>query len=320
MSTQVETQSHDEQRTSQEVTAPRGSEDEAIAAFNQRHKSQAQNEPETPEDEPQDDPAPEPEEGEPEGEDEPAETLVEVEYEGEKHKLSPKLKDALLRQADYSRRMAEVSETKKDYAQRMESAQLLIEGAEKRAEALADIRLLDSRLKAFEGLDWQQLRITDKAEFAAASAEFQALRIDRGDAASKLNELDAKLAGERQKDVGAKQAEMLKVLAKDFPGWGEEAGAKVTTYARKSGYTDEDIRNFTDPRLVLALEKARKFDAIQDGKAAAQSKAREAQPVAKPGAPRRPNPSNDAMQRFQKSTSPDDAVAVFQARAAAKQR
>jgi hypothetical protein len=320
MSTQVDPQSHDEQRTSQEVTAPRGSEDEAIAAFNQRHKSQAQNEPETPEDEPQDDPAPEPEEGEPEGEDEPAETLVEVEYEGEKHKLPPKLKDALLRQADYSRRMAEVSETKKDYAQRIESADKLIEAAEKLAEAKATIRALDVQIKSFEGVDFDKLESENPAQASLLALKLMRLQQSRDAAVASEQSVADTVAAQRQKDTSAKQAEMLKVLAKDFPGWGEDAGTKVTQYALKSGWQANEIRDFTDSRLVIVLDKARKFDAIQDGKKEAVNKAREAQPVAKPGAPRRPNPSNDAMQRFQKSTSPEDAVAVFMARAAVKQR
>jgi len=243
-----------------------------------------------------------------------------VEFEGEHFNVPPKLKDALLRKADYSRNMNALAEAKKDYAQRIESADKLIEAAEKLAEAKAQIRAIDVQIKSFEGVDFDKLESENPAQASLLALKLMRLQQSRDAAVASEQSVADTVAAQRQKDTSAKQAEMLKVLAKDFPGWGEEAGAKVTAYARKVGYSDEDIRNFTDPRQVLALEKARKFDAIQDGKKEAVNKAREAQPVAKPGAPRRANPANDALQRFQKSTSPADAEAVFQARAAVKQR
>jgi hypothetical protein len=319
MSTQVDPQPLDDQRTSQEAHADPGSEDEAIAAFNQRRQSQAQNEPDPPADEPADDADPEAVDADPDSTD-PKEDLVEVEFEGEHFNVPPKLKDALLRKADYSRNMNALAEAKKDYAQRIESADKLIEAAEKLAEAKAHIRAIDVQIKGFDSVDFDKLESENPAQASLLALKLMQLQRARDTAVASEQSVSDAVAAERKKDIGAKQAEMLKSLAKDFPGWGAEAGAKVTAYAQKSGYSDEDIRNFTDPRLVLALEKARKFDAIQDGKKQAVDKAREAQPVAKPGAPRRPNPSGDAMARFQKSTSPEDAVAVLQARAAVKQR
>lgn len=320
MSSQVETQTQEAQRAPNEATADSGSEDEAVALFNQRAQSQAQNEPETPEDEPQDDRESEPEEGEPDSQVDAAEKLVEVEYEGETHKLSPKLKDALLRQADYSRNMGALAESKKDYAQRIESATKLIEGAEKFAEVIAEGKQLELQIKQFEGVDWKSLRSTDPAQAALMAVELMELRQARVQLDSKAQAIDRDLADGRSKDQTAKQAEMLKTLAKEFPGWGDEAGAKVTNYAIKSGFTTDEVRNFTDPRLVLALEKARKFDAIQDGKKNALAQTRDVPPVARPGAPRRSAPAVDAQTRFQKSTSPDDAVALFEARAAVRRR
>lgn len=316
MSTEVDTQNPSER--ADEVTAEPGSADEAINLFNQQAQSKAQTAPETPEDELPATESEEPEEGEPEEAEEPAETFVEVEYEGKTLKVPPEAKDALLRQSDYSRKLNELGETKKDYAQRIESATKLAESAEKLAEAIAEVKLIDRQLEQFKTIDFEKLETEDPARASLLALKQLQLQRARDNSVSKANSLDSEIAEGRAKDIQAKQAEMIKVLQKDFPGWGDEAGAKVTQYALKSGYTADELRQFTDPRLVLVLEKARKFDAIQDGKQAALAKVKDAPPVAKPGAPRKASPSNDAMARFQKSMSPDDAVAVFQARAAGR--
>lgn len=319
MPTQVEPQPQADPRTSSEAHADPGSVDEAIRAFNQRAKSQAQDEPEPPADEPADDADPEAEVADPDDAD-PKDELVEVEFEGEHFNVPPKLKDALLRQSDYSRKMNAVAATEKDYAQRMESAEKLIEGAEQLAKVKAEALSLDVQLKQFETVDWTALEQSDPARSAVLAVKFLRLQQARADATAAEKSIDAALVDGRKKALQAKQAEMLKVLAKDFPAWGDEAGARVTTYAKSVGYSDEEIGRIADARLVIALDKARKFDAIQAGKAAAQGKVRDAQPVAKPGTPRRADPVADVRARFQKSTSPEDAEALFHAMAGGKRR
>lgn len=317
MLTQVDTQPRTDLPASQ-ATAEPGSDDEAIALFNQRAQSQAT---EDPEDAPSDDPSetdpPEAVEADPEEEVDAKGQLVEVEFEGKTYSVPPEIEKSLLRQADYSRQSQAVAESKKDYAQRIESANKLIESAEKLVEVKAEAKQMDAQLESYQAVDWTTLERDDPARASLLAVKFLQLQQARANLDSKAQGIERDIADGRSKDQQAKQAEMLKVLAKDFPGWGDEAGERVTRYALKSGYSPQEVGAITDPRLVLALEKARKFDAIQDGKKDALAKTREVPPVAKPGAPRRPTAAVDGAQaRFQKSTSPEDAVALFEARAA----
>lgn len=314
MDPEVNTQNPDERTI--EVSAESGSEDEAVALFNQRAQSKAQATPETPDDEPQATDEAEPDEGDPEESAEPVETLVEAEYEGKTYKVPPELQKALLRQSDYSRKMNEVGAKAKDYTQRIEQAERLAEGAEKYAKVLAKVELIDSQLAQFQEVDFDKLETEDPARYSVLAVKLLKLQKARETAANEAKGLDSQLASERAAAVDAKRGDMLKALQKDLPGWGEELGTKVTQYALSSGFTVPEIQNFTDARLVIALDKARKFDAIQNGKAAALGKAQAAPQVLKPGAKRTVSQGQEAMQRFQKSNSPEDAVAVFLARAA----
>lgn len=324
---QVNPQPHGEPRTDvdtdDQAPADPGSEDEAIAAFNQRRQSQArdQDEDEDPADEPEGDPDPDADEADPDPEDEPEGDLVEVTFEGETAKVPAKFKDALLRKADYSRAMNAVAEVKKDYAQRSESLERREASIEKLSQALAEVRAIDAQLEQFKTVDWDKLEAEDPARASVLGLKVMRLQQARVNAQGAAEAVDRELVAERRKDLQARQAEMVKTLEKEFPGWGDEAGAKVTRYAVEAGWSAEEIREFADPRLVLVLEKARKFDAIQAGKKQALETARrESQPVARPGAPRRSNPVMDVAARFSKSKSPEDAAALFEARAGAKGR
>ena len=323
MTTQVDTQTLEQDSGTD--NPERGSEDEAIALFNQRAKSQAQATPETPEDEPQEadeeEPKSEEDDGDPKESETEAENLVEVQYEGKTYSVPPELQKALLRQSDYSRKMNEVGSKEKDYAQRIERADKLIEGAQEYAKALAKVSALDAQLEQFKDVDFEKLETEEPARASLLAVKYMRLQTARDKAAADAQGIDAQIADSRVKNIEAKRADMFKTLEKDLPGWGEELGLKVTKYAVDSGFSREELMQLTDARLVIALDKARKFDAIQQGKAAATERAKAApQQVARPGAPRRVDKSTEALQSFQKSKSPDDAVKVFMARAAAKQR
>lgn len=322
MPTQVEQPNQGDLRT-ETVTADPGSEDEAIAAFNQRRQSQATTEHEDAPADETDDGADhsEPDEGDPEADADPSDELVEVQFEGETFEVPPKLKDALLRKADYSRSMNALAETKKDYAQRIESIERREAGAEKLAKAMARVETIDAQLEQFKAIDWDKLEAEDPGRASILGLKAMRLQNARVNALEAAKAVDSELVLERQKDVAAKQAAMVKVLEKDFPGgWGNDAGKRVTEYAIKAGFSPDELRQLTDPRTVLLLEKARKFDAIQDGKREAMAKAKEAPALARPGAPRRSNPVADVQARFHKTNSPEDAVALLEARAQTRRR
>lgn len=260
----------------------------------------------------------EPDEGDP-ADDTQAEGVETFEHDGleitVKAGKAEAAKKALLRQADYSRKMNEVSDQAKAAQAQIAQAQKLAEGAEKYAEVLAEARMLDAQIKQYEGVDWAAIRKENPAEFAAMAAELQGLRLTRQEASAKAQKVQSELESERAAGLNEKRASMVKALQKDLPGWGEELGTQITQYAIGKGWTAEDLTLLTDARVVIALDKARKFDNIEAGKANALKKAQAAPQVLKPGAVRpRTNAAEDAMARFRKSNSEDDAVAVFLAR------
>ena len=256
-------------------------------------------------------------EADPEPDTEPAEDYAEVEYEGLKVQV-PKdaaevLQKALLRQSDYSRKMNEVAAKEKTYTQRAELADSLIEGAKEYAQVMAEMQVIDARLKQFDGLNWGELRQQNPAEYAALAADAQGLRWAKGQAEAKAGTIQTTIDEKRQRSLGDKRAEMFKALETGIKGWSDDMGEQITKYATSNGVSFETLSKLTDPGVVIALEKARKFDELQSKRANLKPN-KDVPPVLKPGAPRKADPKADALTRLRKSNSLEDATAAFLAK------
>lgn len=293
-----------------------GSEDEAAAAFAARDTG-ASPEPETedpaPADEPDEDAETEADEADPDEAPE-AEELAEVELGGKTYKVPPEVEKAVLRQADYSRKMNEVGAKEKVYTERIEQADLMLSGAEERAEALAKVHSLDERIKAYEGIDWGKAKAENPAEAAMAAIELMTLRDQRKDAVQAAANVARKLTEGKDKLLDGQRAEMDAVLKKELKGWGDELGTTLTSYALAQKVQLKTLQTLTDPAMVIALDKARKYDAMQAAKSTIKAKAADAPRVVKPGAPRRADPRADVMTRLRKENSQEAAEAAFLSR------
>lgn len=250
------------------------------------------------------------EEADPEAE-EQTEELAEVEYEGKTYQVPPELEKALLRQADYSRRMNEVSAKEKTYTARLEAIEGVEQAAEERAKSLAEIRLIDEQLKQYESINWAEARQTDPANAALAAVELMTLQQAKQRAIEASKQVDETLRESRMKITQEQIAERNKVLDKELPGWQGEVGVKLTEYASKQGIDPANLAQMTDAKLLVALDKARRFDELQASKQTIKAKVAAAPQVTKPGAPRKVDAKTEAFARHKKSGSIDSAAAAF---------
>lgn len=288
---------------------PTGSDDEAAALFEKRLPTEPEEAKPDPESE-----VVEVEEGsdaEPDADVVTEDKLETVEYEGKTYSVPPELQKALLRQADYSRNMNEVGAQKKLLEERIEVAEGYAKGAEKYAEILAEVNGVTAQLKQFDTVDWANLRVQNPAEYAALAADKQTLLMSQSEAKRKAHSVNAELEQARNNLLISQRNEMIKTLSKDLKNWGDELGTKITQYAVKQGYQLNDISNITDPKWVIAMDKARKFDELQASKDSLKAKAKDAPSFVKPGTPRRTDAKVDVMARLKLDNSSASAEAAF---------
>ncbi len=263
---------------------PEGDEEPADDKGAQPEESESEEEEEYSESEEESEEGEESEEEEEEPESEP---VYEVKVNGKTEKVS--LREALdgyQRQADYTRgKQAVAEERKKSEAEAVQLRQARDQYAE-RLEALA-LTLKDTLPKE---PDWDKLRSEDPTQYAVQRADFARLKERQAEVEAEQR----RVYEERVSDWSKQQDALLKAetekLLEALPEWKDETKAKdekaklVDYVTQTYGWTDAELGNVTDHRLMLVLRKAMLYDEGQTkGKDKIRDKVKPAPVVLKPG-------------------------------------
>jgi hypothetical protein len=242
-------------------------------------------------------------------------SLYTVVIDGKEQKVT--LQEALAgyqRQSDYTRKTQEVAERSKSIqAQEQQIAAM-------REQYEVSINQLAQEMQRYlpQEPDWEKLHQEDpinfpiiekqwrdyKANLAAVQQEQMRLRQE-----SSKKELE-----QRQRII----EEGTQYIFEKMPEWKDqakwtEARGKLREYGQKVGYSEEELNAATDPRAILVLEKARRWDALQANRPQPQ-KAAAPKPM-RPGTPASsPRKQTDVMkvkQRLKSSGRVEDAAAIF---------
>jgi hypothetical protein len=245
--------------------------------------------------------------------------LVEAEYEGKKYKVPAELKDALLRQADYSRKTAEVAEARKSVEAYAKQASELFFAGEEFVKAKGYLSMVERQIVDTEqNTDWAALRRDDVLEFSARSAELQRLQQHRDAVAGHVERHKAVYANAAQEQTQRQIQEGQRILKEILPEWSSSVASSIGTAARVAGVRLETLQALNDgfdPHALAWIAnlhaKAQKFDALQSGKAAAMEKVKAAPPVVKAGAAtsQQRNSAEQMGKRLRSTGNVHDAVA-----------
>ena len=272
---------------------------------------------EAPEDDPETE-QPEEDEGESEEEPEegqPEEEFTEVEYEGKSYKVPAELKDALLRQADYTRKTQEVAEARKQTEAAQQYLQQQYQLQQQFLKEYAGLQALDNQLAQFQQVNWQQLIESDPVEAMKLDHQYRQLQQYRDNQARELQARQGEAQRTQQEQMSAQLRQAAELLAKELPGWGEDLAKQIRTSAKDYGFTDDELGGITDPRAVKVLHDAMKYRQLQANKGKVQKQVQGKPPVLKPGS-KATNPKSskalEARDRLRKSGSTNDFARVLE--------
>jgi len=249
---------------------------------------------------------------------EPADDLVEIELEdGEKYRVPPKLKDRVMADKDYTVKTQELATQRKaieDKAQYLEAREKLSQAL---TEEMAEVQRLEYQRKQFEGLDWSAL-------YNADPGQAMKLRDQRDELAREIQSKSAALQqkAQRGQQILSQHAEKQWEIA--VQGVRERIGkvtpeedAAMLDQVRALGFDATEIKSkLADARILQAIHKAAKWDALQKGKPGAVASAQKAPPVIKPGASQGTTATAktqyvDLRKSLKKSGSIKDAAKLF---------
>lgn len=249
---------------------------------------------------------------------EPEDTAEEVEYEGKAYKVPKEIKEALLRQTDYTKKTQEVAVHRRqveDKAMFIAAKEQLMNAV---SEELADMKSAEKQLQAYAGVDWQSLHANDPAQAFAHSQKHQELK-------ARVQELRQGLGQKAQHALAITQQHRDKQWTEAAKGAYESLGkiAKddddllTREVFSAAASADEAKTRFADPQTLIWAFKAAKWDALQKSKPAINKKAAEARPmkVASRSAPQTQRDGRilQAREHLRKTGSAASAEAVLEA-------
>jgi len=206
--------------------------------------------------------------------------LSEVEFEGKTYKVAPELKDALLRQSDYTRKTQEVAEQRKQIEEQQAQFQQMQAIRQQNQAAYAKLSALDMQIAEYDQVDWQAASTTNPEQAQAAFMAFQQLKDQRGKMAQEI-QMHESQAIQQQRAMLQQQAEKgRESLANEIPNWSPELQQDLTKYSVDTlGFTEHEINNVYDPRHVKVLHKAYMYDQMLARAKKAKTKTPDVQPV-----------------------------------------
>jgi hypothetical protein len=247
----------------------------------------------------------------------PMEQLVTVKIDGKEEQIP--LKEAIAgyqRQADYSRKTGAVAEMRKQLD--AEAQQVMAE----RAQYAQLLQVMQQQLSeaAEAEPNWERLYAEDPLEYVRQKDVWRE-RTERLQAATAEQQRVMALMQEQQvrqlQQTVQQGREKLKELVpawKDSTRW-EQDRVKVREYAQKLGYAPEEVSQVYDPRAVVAVYKAMKYDELMAKRPAPNPQngpkpLRAGSPQAVPQ--RRHSEITKAKQRLAATGSIKDAAKLFE--------
>lgn len=196
----------------------------------------------------------------------------EIDYDGEKFKVPKKLKEAFMRQQDYTQKTQTVAEQRKaveaQEAEIQRKAQLQQQNIAEYAEAYS----LDNQLKQYQQIDWQQLIEADPVQAMKLDRQMRELQQRRDQVVAAVTQKQQQQALQMQQETAKRLQEGRAVLEREIKDWSPELGKKLLDYGQSIGFKAEELANVTNPVAVKLLHKAWQFDQLMKKSASEKDK------------------------------------------------
>lgn len=203
------------------------------------------------------------------------EELEEAEYEGKQYRVPKELKNALLRQADYTRKTQEIAERGKQLDRMTQASQVLFQQAMQFAPLFGQAQALEQHIQALQSQLTPELESTDLAGYLKSQNQLTQALYRR----QELMGFMQRAGSQFQTQQAAMKQQAIEsaapILQKEIPDFGKpETQRAVASYAKDAlGFSEADLQAANwSPGIFRALYKAMQFD---KGAATAVQKAKE---------------------------------------------
>ena len=218
----------------------------------------------------------------PEEETEPEDDTDEVEFEGKKYRVSKDIKDALLRQADYTRKTQELAEHRNQVSATLERITAV---SQEETQAMAQVAMVAAQIKQYEDIDWDAWDQTDPNAANKARWEITQLQQQQAAAVAEYHKAGEAKHSIAQQETAKRLEEADRFAFTHIPGWNRETAQATLDYARTAyRLSNEELAGAIadKPEVLMLLHDAMEGRRLREKTATA--KKIEAKQAIKPAA------------------------------------
>lgn len=233
-----------------------------------------------------------------------------VEFDGKKWELPqgtpPELAEGVKKmaddlKADYTRKTQSIAEIRKQAEETAKAAQQQAEFVAVSATKVVELREVQRQIEQIEAIDFNALADQDPQQAirlqAAHTRLIQQREAKQREVFETQQQAQALTAQQRQRALEQAAQELKKAV----PDFTPQMAQAIRENTKAYGFTDAELENVTDHRLVLALRDAMAWRQLQAKKPEAMKKVAEAPKVIKPQAPAPRKENQSAAERLKKT-------------------
>ena len=219
---------------------------------------------------------------------EPSPEVETVEYEGQEYNIPPELKEAFLKNKDYTTKTQEMAEQRKDLETDRQRFQQAIQLQTAHTEAYTQLGIVDQQLAQYNEIDWNTWASQDPNAAQQAQIQMGALREQRTQAQGKLQSLHAETQQQMHTETAKVVEQNRAKIERSVPNWSSDTEKAVFDFGIQSGLTESQLAGTNyDHVLIGILNKARLFDELQQKQTGKKPKKSEPVPQATRVKPKR---------------------------------
>ena len=201
------------------------------------------------------------------------ETLYDVTVNGNNQKVNlNELMKGYSRESDYTKKTMDLSNQRKEVESLQDNLKKEFEAVKSSRNQYAEqLKVLSQNLKQEDNIDWENLYNTDPAEYVKLKADSDRKKETLQLAQQEQMRINQEQRSEQEKVYNDYIANERKILAKKLPVYADkeksvEFTKRLSSFAKESGYSDQEIAMMVDHRAVLLLADAYRYNQLKKTK------------------------------------------------------
>lgn len=154
-----------------------------------------------------------------------------IEYEGEQYEVPPALKDAFMRNRDYTQKTQETAAMRKELEARFEQARQQAEASEEFIQHKAYLSNVTNQIDQYQNVDWQAYQDQDPVAANKHWIRFQQLKEAKSEAEAGIEAFEQQRAEQQAQEVDARFQQADAWARHNIPNWSDDMGKELLGFA-----------------------------------------------------------------------------------------